>query len=152
MESIDDVDRKIIRELTQNARLSYREIGKKLGISVATVANRISKLEKEGVIKGYTAVINTERIGFTITAVIKLVIKEGKLLEVQRELAKEKNVIAIYDVTGEVDSIIIARFIDRQDMSRFVKRVLKMPYVDRTHTHVVLEVVKEDPVSIFREE
>ncbi len=88
-------------------------------------------------------------MGYEITAIIKLVIKEGRLLEVQREIAAEKNVVAVYDVTGEVDSIVICRFKDRQEMSAFIKRILKMPYVERSSTHVVLEVVKEDLNSLF---
>lgn len=151
MVAIDETDLKIIKELVRNSRLSFREIAKRLGISVGTVATRIARLEKEGVIRGYTALINHEKLGYNITAIIKLVIKEGRLLEVQKELAKERNVMAVYDVTGEVDSIIVARFSDRNEMSKFVKRILSMPYVDRTHTHVVLEVVKEDYGSILRD-
>jgi DNA-binding Lrp family transcriptional regulator len=148
-EKIDEVDQKILVELIKNARISYRELAKKLGLSVATVAYRVAKLQKSGLIKGFTAVLNYEEMGYEITAIIKLVIKEGRLLEVQREIASEKNVIAVYDVTGEVDSIVICRFKDRQEMSAFIKRILKMPYVERSSTHVVLEVVKEDPNSLF---
>ncbi|MEM2549996.1 MAG: Lrp/AsnC family transcriptional regulator, partial [Nitrososphaerota archaeon] len=135
--------------LIKNARVSYRELAKKLGLSVATVAYRVTKLQKSGLIKGFTTLINYEEMGYEITAIIKLVIKEGRLLEVQREIAAEKNVVAVYDVTGEVDSIVICRFKDRQEMSAFIKRILKMPYVERSSTHVVLEVVKEDLNSLF---
>lgn len=148
-EKLDEIDHKILAELIRNSRISYRELAKKLGLSVATVAYRVAKLQKSGLIKGFTTILNYEEMGYEITAIIKLVIKEGRLLEVQREIASEKNVIAVYDVTGEVDSIIICRFRDRQEMSAFIKRILKMPYVERSSTHVVLEVVKEDPNSIF---
>lgn len=148
-EKLDEIDHKILAELIKNARVSYRELAKKLDLSVATVAYRVAKLQKSGLIKGFTTVLNYEEMGYEITAIIKLVIKEGRLLEVQREIAAEKNVIAVYDVTGEVDSIIICRFKDRQEMSAFIKRILKMPYVERSSTHVVLEVVKEDLNSIF---
>ncbi|MEM1518044.1 MAG: Lrp/AsnC family transcriptional regulator [Nitrososphaerota archaeon] len=148
-EKLDEVDHKILAELIKNARVSYRELAKKLGLSVATVAYRVTKLQKSGLIKGFTTLINYEEMGYEITAIIKLVIKEGRLLEVQREIAAEKNVVAVYDVTGEVDSIVICRFKDRQEMSAFIKRILKMPYVERSSTHVVLEVVKEDLNSLF---
>ncbi|MCS7146407.1 MAG: Lrp/AsnC family transcriptional regulator [Nitrososphaerota archaeon] len=141
---IDEVDLKLLNILSQNGRASYRELAKSLGVSVATVAYRVSRLQREGLIKGFTALIDYEKFGYDITAVIGLVIREGRLLEVQRELAQEPNVVAVYDVTGEVDSIIVARFRDRQELSQFVKKVLRMPYVERTSTHVVLEVVKED--------
>lgn len=146
----DDLDSKILNELVSNARISLRELAKRLGVSVATVANRVSRMEKNGVIRGYTAIINFEKLGYEITAIIKLVIREGRLLEVQKEMANEKNVIAVYDVTGEVDSIVVARFRDRQEMSRFIKKILRMPYVERTITHVVLEIVKEDYRSLLQ--
>lgn len=148
-EKLDEIDHKILAELIKNARVSYRELAKKLGLSVATVAYRVTKLQKSGIIRGFTTLINYEEMGYEITAIIKLVIKEGRLLEVQREIAAEKNVVAVYDVTGEVDSVVICRFKDRQEMSAFIKRILKMPYVERSSTHVVLEVVKEDLNSLF---
>lgn len=141
---IDEIDAKLLKILGQNGRASYREMAKMLGVSVASVAYRVSRLQKQGLIRGFTVIVDYEKFGYDITAVIGLVIREGRLLEVQRELAKEPNVVAVYDVTGEVDSIIIGRFRDRQELSHFVKKVLRMPYVERTSTHIVLEVVKED--------
>lgn len=144
LKKVDEIDLKLLNILCQNGRASYRELAKNLGVSVATVAYRISRLQRQGLIKGFTAVIDFSKFGYDITAVIGLVIREGRLLEVQRELAREPNVVAVYDVTGEVDSIIVAKFKDRQELSQFVKRVLRMPYVERTSTHIVLETVKED--------
>ncbi len=144
LKKVDEIDLKLINVLSRNGRASYRELAKSLGVSVATVAYRVARLQRNGLIKGFAAIVDYEKFGYDITAVIELVIREGRLLEVQRELAKEPNVVAVYDVTGEVDSIIVARFRDRQELSQFVKKVLRMPYVERTSTHVVLEVVKED--------
>jgi len=140
----DEIDLKLLNILGRNARASYRELAKELGVSVATVSYRISRLQRNGFIKGFTVLLDYQKIGYDITAVIGLVIREGRLLEVQKELANEPNVVAVYDVTGEVDSIVIARFRDRHELSQFVKKVLKMPYVERTSTHVVLETVKEE--------
>ncbi|MEM4590570.1 MAG: Lrp/AsnC family transcriptional regulator [Nitrososphaerota archaeon] len=144
MKKIDEIDLKLLHILCQHGRASYRELAKALSVSVATVAYRISRLQRQGLIKGFTAVLDYSKFGLDITAVIELVIREGRLLEVQKELANEPNVVAVYDVTGEVDSIVVAKFRDRQELSQFIKRVLRMPYVERTSTHIVLEVVKED--------
>jgi DNA-binding Lrp family transcriptional regulator len=143
LKRLDEIDVKLLKALTSDGRASYRELAKRLGISVATVAYRLARLQRGGIIKGFTAVLDHAALGYEITAVIGIVIREGKLLEVQKEIAKDPNVLAVYDVTGEIDSIVIARFRDRHELSQFVKRVLGMQYVERTATHIVLEVVKE---------
>ena len=144
MYTLDMADRKIIGELECDARRSLRKISRKLGVSITTLSNRISKLEKLGVIKGYSAVVNPESIGFDLTAIIELVVSKGKLMEVEKEIAKMRNVFAVYDITGLTDAIVLARFRKRSDMSGFIKSLLAMRYVERTNTHVVLNVVKED--------
>lgn len=141
---LDEVDKAIVRELVKDGRASYRSIARKLGISVATVASRVAALEKDGVIRGYTAMVDYEKLGYDITAIIELTISHGKLIEVQKEVAKNSNVSSVYDVTGESDSIMIVRFKDRKELNDFVKWLLSLPYVERTLTHLVLGVVKED--------
>ncbi|MEM3693169.1 MAG: Lrp/AsnC family transcriptional regulator [Candidatus Bathyarchaeia archaeon] len=142
---LDDKDLRILRVLTADARLSYREIARKLRLSVATVKARIERLEKEGVIEGYTAILNASKLGYDVTAIIEIVVSKGKLIDVEKELAKNPNVYAVYDVTGTSDAFAFVRFKNREDLSRFVKSILGMEYVDRTVTHVVLTTVKEDP-------
>lgn len=142
---LDELDLAIVRELIKDGRASYRSIAKKLGISVATVASRVMALEKNGIIKGYTALIDYEKLGYEITAIIELTISKGKLLEVQRQVAEKSNVSNVYDVTGETDSIIVARFKNREELNKFVKWLLSIPYIERTLTHLVLGIVKEDP-------
>ncbi|MEM2909713.1 MAG: Lrp/AsnC family transcriptional regulator [Nitrososphaerota archaeon] len=149
---LDSIDLAIIRELVKDGRASYRSIAKKLGISVATVASRVTALEKEGVIKGYTTLVDYEKLGYEITAIIELTISKGKLIEVQRQVAERPNVSGVYDVTGETDSIIVARFKSRGELNKFVKWLLSIPYVERTLTHLVLGIVKEDPRHPLRGE
>ena len=69
---------------------------------------------------------------------------KGKLLETDREIAKLPGVCAVYDVTGEIDGIVVAKFKDREQLSHFTKGMLALPHVERTNTHVVLTTVKED--------
>jgi DNA-binding Lrp family transcriptional regulator len=83
-------------------------------------------------------------IGFDLAAVIEIVVSKGKLTEVEREIAGMRNVFAVYDITGSTDAIILARFRKRSELSTFIKSLLGMRYVERTNTHVVLNVVKED--------
>ncbi len=141
---VDELDRRIIRALNQNARKSFREIAKELETSVTAVIHRIRKFEEKGVIKGYIPVVDSGLIGYDITAVIALRISKGKLLETQQKIAEDKRVAAVYDITGEWDSIVIGYFRDRMDLNDFIKDLLSRENVDRSITHLVLNVVKDE--------
>src|ERR1700730_6858459 len=141
---LDNLDRAILKELLADARQSFRDISKKTQASVVTVAQRIRKMEKAGVIKGYSAMVSHEELGYDITTVTEVTVSKGKVLEVEREIAKLPHVCAVYDVTGEEDSIVISKFKNREELSNFTKEVLALTHVERTNTHVVLNTTKED--------
>ena len=141
---LDELDRKILQAYLFDARLSYRELAHKLGVSTTTIQSRTNKLEKLGVIRGYSAVFDHEKVGFQLTAITEVSVAKGKLLELEREVAKMPQVLAVYDVTGLTDAMVIAKFKSRDDLSKFTKSLLAMPFVERTNTHIVLTTVKED--------
>lgn len=144
MFALDEIDKKILAELLLDSKRSYRELAKAIGISAATVINHVQRLESAGVIKEYTVMLDFERLGYELTVVTEMTVSRGKLLETQEEIAKLPYVCAVYDVTGEIDSIVIAKFRNRRDLSEFPKDLLSMPFVERTNTHVVLNTMKED--------
>ena len=104
----------------------------------------VRRLEARGAIKGYVPVVDPAQFGYGLDAVIALRISQGKLLETQRKIAAEPQVAAVFDITGEWDSLVIARFKGRDDLNRFLKKVTGLPFVDRTATHLVLNTVKDD--------
>jgi DNA-binding Lrp family transcriptional regulator len=141
---VDDVDRKIIRLLQEDARKSFNKIAESLGIAVGTAYNRVKNLEDNGILKGYTIMLDSAKLGYGLTALI-LIEAEGRYLpEVEKELAKLDEVICIYDITGDYDIAVVARFKNRSTLNNFINSTLKMPHVSRTVTNVVLNVVKED--------
>ncbi|MCP8305361.1 MAG: Lrp/AsnC family transcriptional regulator [archaeon] len=141
---LDDIDRKILSEYLKDGRLSFREIASRIGVAVGTVLSRTKKMEKEGVIKGYSVILDHEKLGYELTVVTEVTVSKGKLLEMEREIAKLANICAVYDITGLTDAIIIAKFHNREELSRFTKSILRMPFVERTNTHLVLTTIKED--------
>ena len=141
---MDETNVKILRKLLSDARLSYRKISEEIGVSPPTVLSRVEKLESDNIIKFYSAVLDHEKLGYDLTAIIEVTAIKGKITEVERHIARLSNVCAVYDITGLTDMVIIAKFKNRKDLSNFVKRDLSMPYVERTNTHVVLLTVKED--------
>ncbi len=73
-----------------------------------------------------------------------MTIRKGALLEVQRKIAHMPGVVSVYDVTGQSDSIVIARTRSNREFSKLVKKILAIENVERTNTHVILNVMKED--------
>ncbi|NHJ32715.1 MAG: Lrp/AsnC family transcriptional regulator [Asgard group archaeon] len=141
---MDDIDRKIIRLLQEDSRKSFNKIADNLGIAVGTAYNRVKNMEDSGILKGYTIMLDSAKLGYNLTALI-LIQAEGRYLpEVEKDLAKIDEIISIYDVTGDYDIAVIARFKDRSSLNNFIKSTLKMAHVTKTVTNVVLNVVKED--------
>jgi len=141
---LDETDVKILKALTLDARLSSRQIARQCGVSIGTVLSRMRKMENEGVIKGYSALLDHEKLGYELMVISEITVSKGRLLEMENEIARLPNVCCVYDVTGLIDAVIIAKFKDREELSKFTKRLLALPYVERTNTHVVLTTIKED--------
>jgi DNA-binding Lrp family transcriptional regulator len=141
---IDDIDKRILEELATDCRRSYRQIARKVRVSVGTVLNRIRRMEEAGVIRGYSAMIDHEKVGYPLTGIAEVTVSKGKLYEMEIAISKLPNTCAVYDTTGLTDALVIAKFRSREEMSKFAKSLLSMPFVDRTNTHVVLTTIKED--------
>ena len=144
MFTVDEIDKKVLRELLKDSRRSQRELAKAIGVSTATVISHVSRLESAGVIKDYTIMADWERLGYELTVILEITVAHGKLLDVQKAISKLPYVCAVYDVTGEIDSIVVAKFKTRAELSEFPKSLLSMPDIERTNTHVVLNTMKED--------
>jgi len=144
---LDDTDRRIIEVLERDARTSLRGIAEEVGVSLGTVSNRVKKLEDNAVIKDYRVILDSEKVGWNLNVVIGLRIQKGRLIEIQEKIARDNRVYGVYDVTGEFDSMVIARAVDRSDLDDLSKNVLSMDGVVRSVTHLVLNTVKEGPTS-----
>jgi DNA-binding Lrp family transcriptional regulator len=141
---LDETNVKILKALTEDARLSSRQIAKQCGISIGTALSRTRKMEEEGIIKGYAALLDQEKLGYELTVMTEITVSKGRLLEMENEIARIPNVCCVYDLTGLSDAAIIAKFKSREELSKFTKRLLSLPFVERTNTHVVLTTIKED--------
>ncbi|MFH0978209.1 MAG: Lrp/AsnC family transcriptional regulator [Candidatus Woesearchaeota archaeon] len=145
--NIDERDKKILRTLLENAKLSYRQISKKLLVSVATVMHRIDKLEEQGIIQKYTAKLDYQKLGFDLVVCVDIRVAKGKLFEVERLIAKHPSVQAVYDLTGSFDCLVIAKFKNRRELDNFVKKIQTYDFVERTETRLVLNIIKEDVID-----
>ena len=141
---LDALDLEILRILMKNCRKSAREIARELGKSPTIIAKKVRRLEELGVVKSCKAVVDVKRLGFGIMALIMLNVEGAHIEEVERVLAKEPNVRGVYDITGEFDVAILALFRDVDELDRFVKRMLKNPFIKRSVTSVIFKAVKDE--------
>jgi len=141
---LDKLDTRIMARLQVDGRVSFRQMAQEFGTSTSTISSRVSRFEKAGVVTGYSVAINSESLGYDLTAVTEVTVSRGKLPLTETEIANLPGVCAVYDVTGEYDAMVVAKFRSRKELSSFAKGLLAMPFVERANTHVVLATVKED--------
>ncbi|PIN85692.1 MAG: AsnC family transcriptional regulator [Candidatus Diapherotrites archaeon CG11_big_fil_rev_8_21_14_0_20_37_9] len=148
MVPVDSVDFDLLRVIEKDAKLSLRKVAKKAGVSVATVMNRLHKLEKDGVIKNYSAVLDYEKLGYEFQAIIDVNVSKGMLFQVEKKIAAHPNVAAVYDITGHFDVMVIAYFKSRRSLDAFLKKVQGYEFVQKTETRIILNTIKEEQVKV----
>ncbi|WP_304125406.1 Lrp/AsnC family transcriptional regulator [Methanosphaera cuniculi] len=141
---MDELDKRILELLSDDGRKSYRKISRELGVSVGTIHNRVDKLTKHGIISKFVPVIDHEKLGYNLTAIIGVEIKGGTVGFLADKNEYKDNLLAVYDVTGQFDGIIIAKFKNTFELNYFIKQLLKEETVIRTYTQTVLNIVKEE--------
>ncbi len=142
--TLDNTDRAILQALLEDSRASQRELSRIVGVAQGTITNRLKKLEAQNIIQGYSVVLDPESVGWSMTIMAGLRIAKGKKIHVQQKIAADPRVFSVYDVTGDWDSMVLARVRDRADLDDLTKTVFTLEGVTRSFTHVVLNTVKED--------
>ncbi len=139
---LDEIDKQIIRILQDNARTSYREIKDKLGLSIGTIHNRITKLKKTGVIEGYTLRLNNEKLGYKLTFLIRINIDGKHTEEILKNIAKKPEVCSVFHTTGDQSAALICRFKESEDVHDFIRELNKENNVTRTNSNMTLKEYK----------
>ena len=139
---LDEIDRNILRILQNDARTSYREIQDKLGISIGTIHNRISKLKKNGVIEGYTLKLNNEKLGYKLTFLIRINC-DGKFTEeILNDIKDIPEVCSVFHTTGDQSAALICRFKGSDDVHKFIRDLNQKEYITRTNSNMILKEYK----------
>jgi Lrp/AsnC family transcriptional regulator for asnA, asnC and gidA len=137
---LDELGQQIIKELQDDARQSFREIGRKLKISEGTVRNRVKSLMTSGTMK-ISAIPNPEKLGFNFICVMCIEVKVGTAEKVEQLLIKSPNVYYLCGCTGTYDIIGVFLFRVPHEFDEFVKNVIaNIPDITRTSTFVVMHV------------
>jgi DNA-binding Lrp family transcriptional regulator len=146
---MDEIDRQIVARLREGARRSFREVGEAVGLSAPAVKRRVDRLEAAGVITGYTAVLDPERFGWTMQAVVFLYC-EGTMAanEVRAAVESHAEVVAAYTVAGEASAVLFVRATDTRHLEQLLERVREHKGVLRTQTQIVLSTLFERPLRL----
>ena len=140
--TLDDIDKNIIRILQDDARTSYREIQDRLGISIGTIHNRISKLRDNGIIEGYTLRLNNVKLGYKLSFLIRINC-DGKFTEeILNDISRIPEVCSVFHTTGEQSAALICRFKDSEDVHKFIRELNEKEYVTRTNSNMILKEYK----------
>jgi DNA-binding Lrp family transcriptional regulator len=145
---MDQVDRRIVALLQQNARRSFQDIGGKVALSAPAVKRRVDRLEDEGVVTGYSAAVDPEKFGWHTHAFVGLYC-EGRMSgsEILAAVQGHPEVVGAYTVAGEASAILHVRAEDTKHLEEALERIRDVKGVLRTQTQVVLSTLLERPVN-----
>jgi DNA-binding Lrp family transcriptional regulator len=140
---VDDLDLRILEILSKDGRETKKSISEVLSRSPNTIKKHIEDLDSNKIIKNYGVQIDFEKLGYDIIAIVEMTIDKGKMIEVEKNIAQDPHIFAMYDITGEYDALLLARFKNRSELNAIIKKIHTFQYVQRTNTHLVLNVIKE---------
>src|SRR3954447_9229859 len=141
---MDEIDHRIIALLRENARRSFQDIGGRVALSAPAVKRRVDRLEREGVIRGYSADVDPSAIGWNTHAFVELFC-DGRVSgeEVRDAVAEHPEVEAAYTIAGAPSAILHLRASDTRHLEQALERVRETRGVIRTQTQVVLSTLFE---------
>lgn len=141
-DEIDATDRLILSELLKNSNRSYRRLARDLKLSAASVMDRIKRLEEKKVILGYGARLDYSKLNYEFMGLLEVNISGEDLLKVEKQISSFDGVAAIWDTTGRYDAMVVLMCKTRNELSSLIKKILSVKGVEKTNTHIVLNVVK----------
>ena len=144
LDGLDELDRNIVRLLIENARISYSDIGEKVGISRVAVKARIQALEQRGIIEEYTTVINPQKISGAVSCYFEIETSPNCLPEVTEILSRHDTVTQIYRVTGKDKLHVHAVAASAEEMETFLHTVIdQLPGVISCSCNIILSRIKD---------
>jgi DNA-binding Lrp family transcriptional regulator len=141
---MDDLDRKIVALLQTDARRSFQDIGARVGLSAPAIKRRVDRLRADGVVRGWTAVVDAEAFGWHTHAFVELFC-EGRMAaaEVRQAVEGHPEVGAAYTVAGQASAILHVRARDTKHLEEALERIRDAPGVTGSRTQVVLSTLFE---------
>lgn len=149
-DALDEIDLAILRELQQDGRVSNVELARRVNLSPPATHSRVKRLEEEGYIRDYVALLDKERVGYDMTCFISVSLQLHQHEELEgfhKTVNDIPEVLECYHVTGEFDYLLKVLMRSRQDLQQLiVNRLTPLPGVARIYTSLVLTEVKSTTV------
>jgi DNA-binding Lrp family transcriptional regulator len=143
---LDLLDVGIIRELQRNSRTSYRQMARSFGVSVTTVSERVNRLVKVGLIRGFTIIVNPEKAGPVFCAALYIKTSNGRdPKEVGRKVSKIKGICYTYQALGLYDIIALGSAVSKEDFSAMIRNVTAVEGIKEVIPSMVIDTIKEEP-------
>jgi Lrp/AsnC family transcriptional regulator, leucine-responsive regulatory protein len=144
---LDDINRKILALLQRDARLSNAEIAKEVGLTISSVHERVKKLEKAGIIKGYVAVVDPEMLGKPLLAFLRITVSshDKARQEINTLCLQDPDIMECHNVAGEDCFIVKVRAESPKKLERLLSRIRDAAEASRSVTNIVLSTYKESP-------
>ena len=141
---LDPIDQRIIALLQEDARSSYSEIGERVALSAPAVKRRVDRLRSNGVIRGYTALIDPGAVGWTTEAFVELFCT-GRTSPQQIRAAAKRHpaVVGAYTISGEADALVHLRAVDMAGLEEALEKLRAEPFVTSTRSMIVLSRLVE---------
>jgi DNA-binding Lrp family transcriptional regulator len=142
----DEMDRKIVALLVEDARRSFNDIGERVGLSAPAVKRRVDRLEDDGVIRGYAAIVDRSIDGTTMETFVELYC-EGRTApaDIRSIVEQFDQVVEAFTVSGDADALLMLRTRDIAELEDTIERIRANKSVDRTNTVIVLSRLLDRP-------
>jgi len=143
---IDELDVEILTRLQANARVSYRTLSKELHVSVTTISERVRALMREGVIRGFTVLVDPEKVGLSHCVSLYVKVKNGfNPKRVGENIGSMREVCYVYNTLGLYDLVALATTASKDDLLSLITKVNSIEGVNEVIPSMVVHVLKEDP-------
>ncbi|MBE9638642.1 Lrp/AsnC family transcriptional regulator [Salipiger mangrovisoli] len=151
-QNLDEIDRKLLRELRNNARASHQELSERVGLSASPCARRIRRLETDGYITGYSARIDEEKLGFGFSVFISVRLDrqiDDRLEAFETEVRRCPEIVDCWLMTGSFDYLLRISVRDLAEYERFLTgRLTKLPGVASLESSIPIRRVKYQPARL----
>lgn len=139
---LDAIDRKIVALLQENSKRTFTETGAAVGLSATAVKRRVDRLERDGVIQGYRAVVNAASLGAGVEAIVEVYCSDSTApADVHASVCEMDEVVTAFTVSGEPDALVLVRVESIRHLEKVVERLRRDPNILRTRTMIVLSTI-----------
>ncbi len=140
---MDELDQKIVKMLLDNSRISYVNMAKELGLSRVAIRERVKALQNDGIIEDFTITLNLEKMGKKISAFFNIEVEPYYLESIANELARDENVVSIYQMTGPSTLHVHSVIKDMEALEQFIyKKLYSVKGITKVENQVLLRRFK----------